>query len=150
MTYFPVQSQTATRNAKTEIDILQRVDHVSNTNEEEEKAQVQEHSFIASNSTHPSFPPCLLQPCLIKTEDFYQTEESFYIVLELCVKLHLSLSPVSGHAHTNTLSFFSLHFGLPSKLRKRSVLKTLSPHRSVDTLKHRRSKTMAHFSHVTN
>ncbi|XP_005949526.1 serine/threonine-protein kinase Chk2 isoform X2 [Haplochromis burtoni] len=40
---------TATRNAKTEIDILQRVDH----------------------------------PCLIKTEDFYQTEESFYIVLEL-------------------------------------------------------------------
>ncbi|XP_031584607.1 serine/threonine-protein kinase Chk2 isoform X2 [Oreochromis aureus] len=40
---------TATRNAKTEIEILQRVDH----------------------------------PCLIKTEDFYQTEESFYIVLEL-------------------------------------------------------------------
>uniref|UniRef100_A0A669CCU3 Checkpoint kinase 2 n=1 Tax=Oreochromis niloticus TaxID=8128 RepID=A0A669CCU3_ORENI len=29
------------------------------------------------------FTPCLLQPCLIKTEDFYQTEESFYIVLEL-------------------------------------------------------------------
>ncbi|XP_038559220.1 serine/threonine-protein kinase Chk2 [Micropterus salmoides] len=40
---------TATRNAKTEIEILQRVDH----------------------------------PCLIKTEDFYQTEDSYYIVLEL-------------------------------------------------------------------
>ncbi|XP_026199822.1 serine/threonine-protein kinase Chk2 isoform X2 [Anabas testudineus] len=40
---------TATRNAKTEIEILQRVDH----------------------------------PCLIKTEDFYQTDDSYYIVLEL-------------------------------------------------------------------
>ncbi|XP_076586719.1 serine/threonine-protein kinase Chk2 isoform X2 [Chaetodon auriga] len=40
---------TVTRNAKTEIEILQRVDH----------------------------------PCLIKTEDFYQTEDSYYIVLEL-------------------------------------------------------------------
>ncbi|XP_063754010.1 serine/threonine-protein kinase Chk2 isoform X2 [Eleginops maclovinus] len=40
---------TATRNAQTEIEILQRVDH----------------------------------PCLIKTEDFYQTEDSYYIVLEL-------------------------------------------------------------------
>ncbi|MEQ2261834.1 hypothetical protein XENORESO_016524, partial [Xenotaenia resolanae] len=40
---------TATRNAETEIQILQRVDH----------------------------------PCLIKTEDFYQTEDSYYIVLEL-------------------------------------------------------------------
>ncbi|XP_071328417.1 serine/threonine-protein kinase Chk2 isoform X1 [Trachinotus anak] len=40
---------TATRNAKTEIEILQRIDH----------------------------------PCLIKTEDFYQTEERYYIVLEL-------------------------------------------------------------------
>ncbi|XP_068457781.1 serine/threonine-protein kinase Chk2 isoform X2 [Clinocottus analis] len=40
---------TATRNAETEIEILQRVDH----------------------------------PCLIKTEDFYQTEDSYYIVLEL-------------------------------------------------------------------
>ncbi|XP_030273653.1 serine/threonine-protein kinase Chk2 [Sparus aurata] len=40
---------TATRNAKTEIEILQRVDH----------------------------------PCLIRTEDFYQTEDSYYIVLEL-------------------------------------------------------------------
>ncbi|KAF3695247.1 Serine/threonine-protein kinase Chk2 [Channa argus] len=40
---------TATRNAKTEIEILKRVDH----------------------------------PCLIKTEDFYQTEDSYYIVLEL-------------------------------------------------------------------
>ncbi|XP_029961463.1 serine/threonine-protein kinase Chk2 [Salarias fasciatus] len=40
---------TATRNAQTEIEILQRVDH----------------------------------PCLIKTLDFYQTDDSFYIVLEL-------------------------------------------------------------------
>ncbi|XP_060928365.1 serine/threonine-protein kinase Chk2 [Limanda limanda] len=40
---------TATRNAKTEIEILQRIDH----------------------------------PCLMRTEDFYQTEDSFYIVLEL-------------------------------------------------------------------
>ncbi|XP_018548720.1 serine/threonine-protein kinase Chk2 isoform X2 [Lates calcarifer] len=40
---------TAIRNAKTEIEILQRIDH----------------------------------PCLIKTEDFYQTEDSYYIVLEL-------------------------------------------------------------------
>ncbi|XP_055367274.1 serine/threonine-protein kinase Chk2 isoform X2 [Betta splendens] len=40
---------TATRNAKTEIEILQRVDH----------------------------------PCLIRTEDFYQTDDSYYIVLEL-------------------------------------------------------------------
>ncbi|XP_041832983.1 serine/threonine-protein kinase Chk2 isoform X2 [Melanotaenia boesemani] len=40
---------TATRNAKTEIEILQRIDH----------------------------------PCLIKTEDFYQTEDSYYIVLEM-------------------------------------------------------------------
>ncbi|KAK2838231.1 hypothetical protein Q5P01_015443 [Channa striata] len=40
---------TATRNAKTEIEILKRVDH----------------------------------PCLIKTEDFYQTDDSYYIVLEL-------------------------------------------------------------------
>ncbi|KAM4746038.1 serine/threonine-protein kinase Chk2 isoform 1-T2 [Anableps anableps] len=40
---------TATRNAETEIEILQRVDH----------------------------------PCLIRTEDFYQTEDSYYIVLEL-------------------------------------------------------------------
>ncbi|KAM9394409.1 serine/threonine-protein kinase Chk2 isoform 2-T3 [Pholidichthys leucotaenia] len=40
---------TATRNAQTEIEILQRVNH----------------------------------PCLIRTEDFYQTEENFYIVLEL-------------------------------------------------------------------
>ncbi|XP_054895877.1 serine/threonine-protein kinase Chk2 [Poeciliopsis prolifica] len=40
---------TAKRNAETEIEILQRVDH----------------------------------PCLIKTEDFYQTEDSYYIVLEL-------------------------------------------------------------------
>ncbi|KAK1892968.1 Serine/threonine-protein kinase Chk2 [Dissostichus eleginoides] len=40
---------TAIRNAQTEIEILQRVDH----------------------------------PCLIKTEDFYQTEDSYYIVLEL-------------------------------------------------------------------
>ncbi|XP_041642385.1 serine/threonine-protein kinase Chk2 isoform X2 [Cheilinus undulatus] len=40
---------TATRNAQTEIEILQRVDH----------------------------------PCLIKTEDFYQTEDSYYIVLEM-------------------------------------------------------------------
>uniref|UniRef100_A0A3Q0QTN8 Checkpoint kinase 2 n=1 Tax=Amphilophus citrinellus TaxID=61819 RepID=A0A3Q0QTN8_AMPCI len=30
-----------------------------------------------------TFSPCPLQPCLIKTEDFYQTEDSFYIVLEL-------------------------------------------------------------------
>ncbi|XP_042370866.1 serine/threonine-protein kinase Chk2-like, partial [Plectropomus leopardus] len=27
--------------------------------------------------------PRVLQPCLIKTEDFYQTEDSYYIVLEL-------------------------------------------------------------------
>ncbi|XP_027140193.1 serine/threonine-protein kinase Chk2 isoform X2 [Larimichthys crocea] len=40
---------TATRNANTEIEILQRVDH----------------------------------PCLIKTEDFYQTDDNYYIVLEL-------------------------------------------------------------------
>ncbi|KAL7392578.1 hypothetical protein ABVT39_026598 [Epinephelus coioides] len=40
---------TATRNAQTEIEILQRIDH----------------------------------PCLIKTEDFYQTDDSYYIVLEL-------------------------------------------------------------------
>lgn len=40
---------TATRNAKTEIEILQRVNH----------------------------------PCLIKTEDFYQTDDCYYIVLEL-------------------------------------------------------------------
>ncbi|XP_072243212.1 serine/threonine-protein kinase Chk2 [Leuresthes tenuis] len=40
---------TATRNAKTEIEILQRIDH----------------------------------PCLINTEDFYQTEDSYYIVLEM-------------------------------------------------------------------
>ncbi|XP_056275095.1 serine/threonine-protein kinase Chk2 isoform X1 [Pseudoliparis swirei] len=40
---------TATRNAQTEIEILQRVDH----------------------------------PCLIRTEDFYQTEDNYYIVLEL-------------------------------------------------------------------
>uniref|UniRef100_A0A673AHK3 Serine/threonine-protein kinase Chk2 n=1 Tax=Sphaeramia orbicularis TaxID=375764 RepID=A0A673AHK3_9TELE len=40
---------TATRNATTEIEILQRIDH----------------------------------PCLIKTLDFYQSEESYYIVLEL-------------------------------------------------------------------
>nr|XP_046242403.1 serine/threonine-protein kinase Chk2 isoform X1 [Scatophagus argus]XP_046242404.1 serine/threonine-protein kinase Chk2 isoform X1 [Scatophagus argus] len=40
---------TATKNAKTEIEILKRVDH----------------------------------PCLIRTEDFYQTEDSYYIVLEL-------------------------------------------------------------------
>uniref|UniRef100_A0A1A7XUX3 CHK2 checkpoint homolog n=2 Tax=Iconisemion striatum TaxID=60296 RepID=A0A1A7XUX3_9TELE len=56
---------TATRNAETEIQILQRVDH----------------------------------PCLIKTEDFYQTEDSYYIILELMeggelfhrVKLHHQL-----------------------------------------------------------
>ncbi|XP_074526827.1 serine/threonine-protein kinase Chk2 isoform X2 [Halichoeres trimaculatus] len=40
---------TATRNAKTEIEILQRVDH----------------------------------PCLIKTVDFYQNDDSYFIVLEL-------------------------------------------------------------------
>ncbi|KAM9858334.1 serine/threonine-protein kinase Chk2 [Aulostomus maculatus] len=40
---------TATRNAQTEIEILQRIDH----------------------------------PCLIKTEDFYQTDDSYFIVLEL-------------------------------------------------------------------
>ncbi|XP_057687334.1 serine/threonine-protein kinase Chk2 [Corythoichthys intestinalis] len=40
---------TATRNAQTEIQILQRIDH----------------------------------PCLIKTEDFYQTDDTFFIVLEL-------------------------------------------------------------------
>ncbi|XP_068616802.1 serine/threonine-protein kinase Chk2 [Brachionichthys hirsutus] len=40
---------TAVRNAETEIEILQRIDH----------------------------------PCLIRTLDFYQTEESYYIVLEL-------------------------------------------------------------------
>ncbi|XP_072771407.1 serine/threonine-protein kinase Chk2 [Nerophis lumbriciformis] len=40
---------TATRNAQTEIEILQRVDH----------------------------------PCLIKTQDFYQTDDSFFIVLEM-------------------------------------------------------------------
>ncbi|XP_061527219.1 serine/threonine-protein kinase Chk2 isoform X3 [Phycodurus eques] len=40
---------TATRNARTEIRILQRIDH----------------------------------PCLIKTQDFYQTDDTFYIVLEL-------------------------------------------------------------------
>uniref|UniRef100_A0A8C6WSX4 non-specific serine/threonine protein kinase n=1 Tax=Neogobius melanostomus TaxID=47308 RepID=A0A8C6WSX4_9GOBI len=40
---------TATRNAETEIQILQRIDH----------------------------------PCLMKTKDFYQTEESYFIVLEL-------------------------------------------------------------------
>ncbi|XP_072289033.1 serine/threonine-protein kinase Chk2 [Eucyclogobius newberryi] len=40
---------TATRNAETEIEILQRIDH----------------------------------PCLMKTVDFYQTEERYYIVLEL-------------------------------------------------------------------
>ncbi|KAM7018469.1 serine/threonine-protein kinase Chk2 [Tautogolabrus adspersus] len=40
---------TAIRNAQTEIEILQRIDH----------------------------------PCLIKTEDFYQTDDSYYIVLEL-------------------------------------------------------------------
>ncbi|XP_061673390.1 serine/threonine-protein kinase Chk2 isoform X2 [Syngnathoides biaculeatus] len=40
---------TATRNAETEIEILQRIDH----------------------------------PCLIKTQDFYQTDDTFYIVLEL-------------------------------------------------------------------
>ncbi|XP_077377428.1 serine/threonine-protein kinase Chk2 isoform X2 [Festucalex cinctus] len=40
---------TATRNAQTEIEILQRIDH----------------------------------PCLIKTEDFYQTDNTYFIVLEL-------------------------------------------------------------------
>lgn len=40
---------TATRNAQTEIEILQRIDH----------------------------------PCLMKTEDFYQTDDCYYIVLEL-------------------------------------------------------------------
>ena len=40
---------TVTRNAQTEIEILQRIVH----------------------------------PCLIKMEDFYQTEDSYYIVLEL-------------------------------------------------------------------
>ncbi|XP_061586129.1 serine/threonine-protein kinase Chk2 [Cololabis saira] len=40
---------TATRNAETEIEILQRIDH----------------------------------PCLIKTQDFYQTEDKYYIVLEM-------------------------------------------------------------------
>ncbi|KAM7415458.1 hypothetical protein PAMA_017798 [Pampus argenteus] len=40
---------TAMRNAQTEVEILQRINH----------------------------------PCLIKTEDFYQTEDSYYIVLEL-------------------------------------------------------------------
>ncbi|KAF6717754.1 Serine/threonine-protein kinase Chk2, partial [Oryzias melastigma] len=40
---------TATRNAETEIKILQRIDH----------------------------------PCLIKTKDFYQTEDSYFIVLEM-------------------------------------------------------------------
>ncbi|XP_011613575.2 serine/threonine-protein kinase Chk2 isoform X3 [Takifugu rubripes] len=40
---------TASRNAQTEIEILQRIDH----------------------------------PCLIKTLDFYQTDDSYYIVLEL-------------------------------------------------------------------
>ncbi|XP_020505389.1 serine/threonine-protein kinase Chk2 [Labrus bergylta] len=40
---------TAIRNAQTEIEILQRINH----------------------------------PCLIKTEDFYQTDDSYYIVLEL-------------------------------------------------------------------
>ncbi|KAF7641002.1 hypothetical protein LDENG_00000600, partial [Lucifuga dentata] len=40
---------TATRNAKTEIEILRKIDH----------------------------------PCLIKTQDFYQSEDSYYIVLEL-------------------------------------------------------------------
>ncbi|XP_028314094.1 serine/threonine-protein kinase Chk2 isoform X2 [Gouania willdenowi] len=45
---FPSEG-TATRNAQTEIEILQRVDH----------------------------------PCLIRTLDFYQTDDNFYIVLEL-------------------------------------------------------------------
>ncbi|XP_034027313.1 serine/threonine-protein kinase Chk2 isoform X2 [Thalassophryne amazonica] len=40
---------TATRNAETEIEILQKINH----------------------------------PCLTKTEDFYQTDDSYYIVLEL-------------------------------------------------------------------
>ncbi|XP_037114395.1 serine/threonine-protein kinase Chk2 isoform X3 [Syngnathus acus] len=40
---------TAARNAQTEIEILQRIDH----------------------------------PCLIRTEDFYQTDDTFFIVLEL-------------------------------------------------------------------
>ncbi|XP_061527218.1 serine/threonine-protein kinase Chk2 isoform X2 [Phycodurus eques] len=49
LTFALVRSQTATRNARTEIRILQRIDH----------------------------------PCLIKTQDFYQTDDTFYIVLEL-------------------------------------------------------------------
>lgn len=76
-----VQSQTATRNAKTEIEILQRVDHVS---EEPEIIQTTPLSWNANCLL--VLCPCLLQPCLIKTEDFYQTDDSYYIVLELWVK----------------------------------------------------------------
>lgn len=104
-----VQSQTATRNAKTEIEILQRVNHVSLTPQKKTRRNVLHmmsplfltllpSSIIFSfpfflSPSFPSSPTCvlsscttfrpLLQPCLIKTEDFYQTDDCYYIVLEL-------------------------------------------------------------------
>ena len=98
-----VQSQTATRNAKTEIEILQRIDHVSlKPTKKQHKKYYTDCSFMIKYQPYTlslflvfslcplpcPLPPCVLsacvlQPCLIKTEDFYQTEDSYYIVLEL-------------------------------------------------------------------
>uniref|UniRef100_A0A672GJA3 Serine/threonine-protein kinase Chk2 n=1 Tax=Salarias fasciatus TaxID=181472 RepID=A0A672GJA3_SALFA len=44
---------------------------------------IKKKNFHSEGVSAPSSPPLLLQPCLIKTLDFYQTDDSFYIVLEL-------------------------------------------------------------------
>lgn len=85
-----VHSQTATRNAKTEIEILQRVNHVS-LKPQKKSFQTSDELLTALSLSPPFFSLLrlcvslnpLLQPCLIRTEDFYQTEDSYYIVLEL-------------------------------------------------------------------
>lgn len=96
-----VQSQTATRNAKTEIEILQRVNHVSPTPQKKTRTERSSDHDVTSGPDAASclqlltssfclllfpllrLPSSPAQPCLTKTEDFYQTDDCYYIVLEL-------------------------------------------------------------------
>lgn len=64
------------RNAEREIEILKKIDHVSPF-----AVLIEGVSVITLIIYILSFYSSA-QPCLIRTEDFYQTQDSYYIVLE--------------------------------------------------------------------
>lgn len=65
--------------------------------------------FLSSSPLFLSLSP-LLQPCLIRTEDFYQTEDSYYIVLELWVNLCCCFTSVFQQRGRALSAFLSLNF----------------------------------------